>query len=211
MKKIQQAIKGAVKSTNIYKLYLRKRVKRGKRGQRGKGKKGEREKSKSLVLKYNAKPILCYSSQCYHCLFTPPCLTQLSFLKITPTKCLTQICCVFCPANGCIACHLLVEIIFFSILNFFPTKTKKQAKRDKIFSYFSICDGKKMWKCWKTCFWPANYMQSTSSLGKIHNTNPPFSWMLRQNCTYYWCRQSIGLNVTFHALLVTMGNCIDQK
>ena len=40
-----------------------------------------------------------------------------------------DICCVFWPANGCFACHLLVEIIFFSVLNIFSvTNSKKRAK-----------------------------------------------------------------------------------
>ena len=46
-----------------------------KRGKEGKGQGGNvlieiPQDSKTLVIKYNAKPMLCYSSQCYHCLFS---------------------------------------------------------------------------------------------------------------------------------------------
>ena len=38
-------------------------------------------------------------------------------------------------------------------------------------SSFSICGGKKMWKCWKKLFWLENSVWSTRSLVKIHNSS----------------------------------------
>ena len=41
---------------------------KGTKEKRGNGKRENERKCKTLVLKYNAKPTLCHSSQCYHCI-----------------------------------------------------------------------------------------------------------------------------------------------
>ena len=91
------------------------------------------------------------------------------FSSIPLTCCCKSVCflfcfswCVFQPANGCFACHLLVEIILFwcfNILNvlsllFFYLRQKKMLKHQKRF------------------FQPANCEWNTSWLVKIHNKLP---------------------------------------
>ena len=92
-------------------------------------------------------------------------------------------CCVFQPANGCFACHLLVEIILFwcfNILNvlsllFFYLRQKKMLKHQKRFFQPANCE-------WNTSWLVKIHKQTSSDRNMLHVWNDVRSFF-RWNCS----------------------------
>ena len=62
-------------------------------------------------------------------------------------------CCVFRPSNGCFACHLLVEMVFFNVYHHLLSQTEKAKKVQKEKKLHTKHLGATL-KCKKNDFYP---------------------------------------------------------
>ena len=90
---------------------------------------------------------------------------------------LTQMCCVFRPANGCSAPHSLIKIDFLMLKQLFPSLTEQNKQFFALFyTFYDLKVSKKLFKSQKLILTSKRHAeQPFAGRNTQHKCNPPFS------------------------------------